>query len=82
MQLLLNNNMNNSSIEFMNGNLQYDLHLNFGDTSSVRGSTRMGEPAVGDHSSLSEPTCCGLPHETNGDSVQPFHDDRQLTFQW
>lgn len=62
----------------MNGNLQYDLHLKFGDTSSVGGSTRMGEPAVGDHSSLSKPICCGLPHETNGDSVHNFDDPNQL----
>jgi hypothetical protein len=30
----------------------------------------MGEPAFGDHGSLSKLSICrGLPHETNGDSV-------------
>jgi hypothetical protein len=30
----------------------------------------MGEPAFGDHGSLSNDSLCrGLPHETNGDSV-------------
>jgi hypothetical protein len=29
----------------------------------------MGDPAFGDHGSLSKLICRGLPHETNGDSV-------------
>lgn len=52
----------------MNGNPQNDTHRKFVST-SVSGSTRMGDPAFGDHGSLSKLICRGLPHETNGDSV-------------
>ena len=53
----------------MNGNPQYDTHRNDVGT-SVGGSTRMGDPAFGDHGSFSNNSLCrGLPHETNGDSV-------------
>ena len=52
----------------MNGSPQNDTHRKSVST-SVSGSTRMGDPAFGDHGSLSKLICRGLPHETNGDSV-------------
>lgn len=54
----------------MNGNPQNDTHRNVVMHKVKSGSTRMGEPAFGDHGSLSNLSICrGLPHETNGDSV-------------
>lgn len=53
----------------MNGNPQNDTHRNGLCYYRDGGSTRMGDPAFGDHGSLSKHICRGLPHETNGDSV-------------
>lgn len=55
----------------MNGNSQYDTHRNgYVNNGRDSESTRMGDPAFGDHGSLSNNSLCrGLPHETNGVSV-------------